>query len=472
MLFVAFTIFRLVYFPNMSESNQDSTSPVVRKSNQLINARYGDITPTEAKYLFMMVSQISDDDEDYKTYEISTKDLVELSGSSSRDLFARAEEITDKILTRIINIPEKDGLVKVSPISYAKHIKGKGIIRLRFDPVLKPYLIDLKDNYTSYKLQYAVKLRSIYSIRMYEILKSHEWKIRKSKTPVKIKYELEELKEMLSSQGKYKSYNLFKTRILEHVRKELKENCDITFSFKEIKTGRKVTHIELTLIAIKTVNVNVTSPENANILDKLIHYGVSRRQAQEFVVVNDPAYLEEIIAYSLDQDSKGEVKNLGGYIVHLIKNKAQVGKSAHQKEKDNKEQKTKQEAIDAKEAKARSEQIIEELKAAYQDAKKKEIDHMVSNFSEDDNKNLEEFCRNNPFLSSRLFEDGNLMPDKDKSMYETALSMFLTQDHKHFKSDDDGFMRWVLDTKGHHLKKDHSRKSNYRIEATQTELFS
>ena len=47
-------------------------------------------------------------------------------------------------------------------------------VDLCFDPKLKPYLLQLKDQFTSIALQYAIQLKSLYAIRIYELLKQYQ----------------------------------------------------------------------------------------------------------------------------------------------------------------------------------------------------------------------------------------------------------------------------------------------------------
>jgi len=51
---------------------------------------------------------------------------------------------------------------------------------------------------------------------------------------------LDELKEMLNVQGKYRLYADFRRYVLLRAQKELKKVSDLFFTFKEIRKGKKV----------------------------------------------------------------------------------------------------------------------------------------------------------------------------------------------------------------------------------------
>jgi len=99
-------------------------------------------------------------------------------------------------------------------------------------------MLGLKEFYISYKLENVLSLKSKYSIRLYEVLKSNLFKKC-------IEIEIKELKKMLGVNEKsYNVYQNLKNKVIITAQKELNKITDISFEFEEIKTGRKVTSIK------------------------------------------------------------------------------------------------------------------------------------------------------------------------------------------------------------------------------------
>jgi len=135
----------------------------------------------------------------------------------------------------------------ISLLSSAEYHKD-GKIELEFSPKLKPYLLQLKENFTKYQLENVLSLSSFYAIRIYELCKQYE--TIKERT-----IEIKELKEILDIKAKsYSIYNRFKTKVLDIAEREINEKTDINISVEEIKTGRKVTSIKF-IIKSKTKEV-------------------------------------------------------------------------------------------------------------------------------------------------------------------------------------------------------------------------
>ena len=98
-------------------------------------------------------------------------------------------------------------------------------IILRFDPNLRPYLLQLKENFTKYQLENVLSLSSFYAIRIYELCKQYE--TIKERT-----IEIKELKEILDIKAKsYNIYNRFKEKVLTIAEREINEKTDISIKF-------------------------------------------------------------------------------------------------------------------------------------------------------------------------------------------------------------------------------------------------
>lgn len=131
--------------------------------------------------------------------------------------------------------------------------KRSGIAKIKIDEDLAPYLFDLQSKFLSYGLKNILSMKSQYSIRLYELLKSyhdmkigqtdHRNKIEKLKNPKKIYWtiELDELKKklMVENVKSYTNFNLFKTKVLEKAQIEINELTDINIYFEPIIKGRK-----------------------------------------------------------------------------------------------------------------------------------------------------------------------------------------------------------------------------------------
>jgi plasmid replication initiation protein len=212
---------------------------VVTQSNNLIEAKHKrPLTAREQKIILTMVSMIQPEDKDFKVYDISVLEFHNMLGLEGRAHYTQIKESIENLMTKLIEIPTEDGWFLTHWITSAEYLEGAGTIRLKFVPELKPYLLQLKTAFTSYKLSNILSLKSVYAIRLYELMK--KWQHLG-----KWECSLALLREKLGvSENTYPYYANFKAKVLRVALKELNDKTDLHVEFNEIRLIRKVVKIE------------------------------------------------------------------------------------------------------------------------------------------------------------------------------------------------------------------------------------
>lgn len=225
----------------------------VVKANELIQKSRFSLSLQQQKVVLYLISQITPFDEDFKLYEFSIVEFCKVcgidydSGKNYADLKAAIKEIADKsVWIRLAN--GKQTLVRWIEKPYIDD--NSGLIQIKLDADMKPYLLQLKENFTQYELLWTLNFKSKYTIRLYELVKSihyHELDTYSRD------FTLEELRGMLGAET-YKTYQTFKVRVLEPSIEEVNQYSDKNVSFEPIKNGRAVSKIRLTISTKDTVD--------------------------------------------------------------------------------------------------------------------------------------------------------------------------------------------------------------------------
>ena len=151
----------------------------VRKANILIQQSRYSLSLQQQKIILFLVSQINPEDEDFKTYEFSIRDFCQICGIDA-DQGNNYKDLKNAILDIMKHpvgwVELEDGLETVllwieKPI--INH--NDGTIQLKLDKDMKPFLLNLKSNFTSYELFNILHFRSKYSIRFYELVRSYQY---------------------------------------------------------------------------------------------------------------------------------------------------------------------------------------------------------------------------------------------------------------------------------------------------------
>lgn len=288
----------------------------VRKGNDLINARH-ELTVNENRLILLTLTQISPNDEDFKPYRIKISDFIDYTSTNNKAMYDRARQITKSLMGKVLEIPQENGHLQVAFISRARYERGKGYVELSFDPVLKPYLLQLKERYTQYDVRNILPLQSFYSQRIYELLKQYG-RIGERRMAV------DDMREMLRLSSAYNHYGSFKKRVILQAQRELRENTDLSFEFAEIKTGRKVTHIHFKIDdrSVRTqrdASVGKKEPANTAMVEVLTNeFGLNKVRAGSIVKCHSGNYIAENLEIVRRRFRLGQVKNLAPYTLKAL----------------------------------------------------------------------------------------------------------------------------------------------------------
>lgn len=158
---------------------------------------------------------------------------------------------------------EKNGKPKWTWMPYFTKIElTETEVSFKWNNEMKPYLTNLKENYTQYLSNDYLKLKSAYSQNLYEQLKSLEnFKKKYGKDPI---IPLEDIRNFLqvNDEGCYKEFKRLNDLIIKKAVKEINEVTDLNVSYETKRKCRKVVAI---VFDIKRKNWNYKKKQKENI---------------------------------------------------------------------------------------------------------------------------------------------------------------------------------------------------------------
>lgn len=319
-----------------------SNKNLVVKANRLMEAKFH-FKLWEMRIFEQMVSMINKDAKEFKLCKIYIKDLIKFFNSKSNNdhllIKNAANSLGDKKLH--VSYVTEEGHKRWAKLSIFPTVsipdsesrdEANAYVELEFHKDLKPYLLDLQANFKSYDIRNFRLLRSVYSLRMFILLKQYE-------VIGKRKFLIEDLKEVLGIEAdQYKLYGDFKKRVIIKPQQELAKSCDISFSFKEHKEGRRV--VALTFFihpndqkAVPNTPITIPITEGKQPLALDLFSGAKELEAlyplvQEWITMDTLrnwlnkypiAQVKAGITYTLNQLETGtKIANVGGYMTKMV----------------------------------------------------------------------------------------------------------------------------------------------------------
>lgn len=232
--------------PEESFEIKKSKGYLVVKSNDLIQRNRFELSLPEQKtvaYICSMIQPMQTEESGFQLeYEFKIREYCKIcgidydNGKNYQDVKATLKKLRDKSMW--LTLPDGSETT-VGWLAKATTNKKSGIAHIKLDEDMVPYLFDLKQKFTQYQLYNVLGMKSAFSVRIYELMKSYSFRHT-------ITFELDELKKLLMVED-VKSYNRFpdfRRKVLEKAQLEINELTDINIEFEPIKTGRKVTSIK------------------------------------------------------------------------------------------------------------------------------------------------------------------------------------------------------------------------------------
>ena len=311
-----------------------------KKSNELINAM-GKGTALSQKLFAIGMQNITVDKTNNVVATIYGSELRKMFHSSSGSLYEHIEALCDRQIKgatifdwNLLMKDKENGKIEAHQVVTDASFKD-GTLVLRYNNSLTDKIVNLQKNYTVLSLSDTLSLKSVYSLRLYEMLKSafdYKKAVTKEAGEQAFDYNLTELKLELgiinsggskeikselekeypnydridelaekTGQTKYKEYKIFNRNVLSKVKEELNKKTSLNIDYEPIKSGRKTVGIRFFVNqkeAAKATNNNLPIINKDEILDELIEILHSDFKVKEI------REIAEFAEYNIDKIKK------------------------------------------------------------------------------------------------------------------------------------------------------------------------
>lgn len=247
---------------------------LVVKGNNLIQKSRFELSLQEQKtiaFICSMIKPIKPEDKENGVpfqleYEFNIREYCKIagidydSGKNYEEVKATLKRLRDRSMWLTL---ENGSETLVGWLAKVTTNKRSGIAYIRLDEDLVPYLFDLGQKFTQYQLKNVLGMKSAFSVRIYELMKSYAY--QKSKT-----FEIDELKHLLMVEDvkSYKRFPDFRRYVLEKAQAEINELTDINISFEPITKGRKVVEVKFIIEQKNPIEYAIADMTTGNKLDK------------------------------------------------------------------------------------------------------------------------------------------------------------------------------------------------------------
>lgn len=217
----------------------------VTKSNEIVQKAKTGMSLQEQKIIAFLVSKINVNETDpYKYYIFNTKEFCELCEIDSKN-YVNVRRTLKRLYDReSIEIFQNGCYVPLKWLGdYEIQMdKSKVSVQLHFRMV--PYLIQLKKNFVSYRLNNILFLKNKFRVSLYELFSSYSFR-------GEFDISLDELRSYLGIvDNEYMKVKIFKRNIIKKSIEEINDKTNLRLKYKDLKAGRRITGFKFLIESI------------------------------------------------------------------------------------------------------------------------------------------------------------------------------------------------------------------------------
>ncbi len=394
------------------------------KTNPIINARY-DITTVQMKVFLKIIASMDQSKDDISEVQISVGELQKFVGRSSKNIHKYLQDELVKLKQRNIYYEDENIRLDTNLLSSIIYYKKQGYFSFEIPKALKPFLLQIKENFTVLDIRNMLFLESIYAMRFYEYCKEFE-------RFKQFEIDVEEIKQRFGIADRYKNYFDFKLKVINQARTELMKNSELYFDFEEIKEGKKVVRLKFTVIKNSTqrnndvVELNPEIEESVLEIIELVKMFVAESTVRSWFEKYPYEQIKKGVQYTLNQVKSGVVKDTGAYLQKMVATADLFDPTELVKQEQKRKREQEKEILANKEQEQAIENAQGQIKAEFYNAK---MDLTVNILSKDsklflailNQLRLENEQEHKPFLSEMALNNYKRGKDSEKDSLEQFL---------------------------------------------------
>jgi plasmid replication initiation protein len=187
--------------------------------------------------------QIVSQDADLYTYKVSINNLADMLGIPTQNLYRDVYNMCKHLLQEVVEVGDGNPKHKWKMFQWCSSCKYEnGVITIRLHDDLKPYLLQLTRLYKEYILEDVLLLKSVYSIRLYELIMQEIGYTRKkvyADKDANVFLSIDTIRKATDTEDRYEKINHFKERVIDDAIEEINEKLGYYITYTPVKESRK-----------------------------------------------------------------------------------------------------------------------------------------------------------------------------------------------------------------------------------------
>ena len=216
----------------------------------------------ESKLLRLIIMQVKPHDKELMQFSIKISEFAEILGVGRRNMYREADRMTDRLMQEVIRIGDGNPKHRWKKFHWVDVCEYEdGTLTIKVSDELKPYLLGLQKWYTQYRLEDIFMFKSVYAIRMFELItmglkdaKPYANNVTEVYIPISV------IRKATNTEDKYERISQFKAKVISTATRDINEFSPYHVTVRDYKEGKKIVGFYFT-VSSRTRNDDIEEPD-------------------------------------------------------------------------------------------------------------------------------------------------------------------------------------------------------------------
>ena len=220
-------------------------------SNDLVEAAYS-ISTDEMRLIMFAASKVDSRSENVGELKIYPKDFAQTYDLTPRNVHRNLVNSIKSLGNKSITICQNERNVILPWLAkgtYERDSSSENYVSIEFSKYIEPYLFELKERFTTINFEYASKLNTPFSYRLYQwLLKAKNLNSAKEHGAVSVILDNNWMKTQAGLDGLYERWDVFRNRVIEPAIEQINSKTDISVIWEPVRKGRSIQSVKFTYV--------------------------------------------------------------------------------------------------------------------------------------------------------------------------------------------------------------------------------
>lgn len=248
---------------------------IVAKSNELV-PKLSKFDLQELRLIAYALAHLDSTKAENKTFTARVEDMAHIFNMDEDRAYGVVQKVVASINTKPLKVIEGDEDIYIYWFSKFSYKSGTGTFTFTVTEYIRPFLLELKERFSSYRLGDVYQFKAASTWKLYEHL--NRWKYTGG-----WHVSLDTLRSVFGAEGKYSRFNTFRENCIDPAVEEINTKSNLNVSYVKEREGKLVSFLRFFIETKEKIYIEKEQYQKNMLLRKLLDCGIRKQTADKLL---------------------------------------------------------------------------------------------------------------------------------------------------------------------------------------------